>query len=132
MVMQEVRKHFKPELLNRLDDIVIFDPLSHEQLRQVARLRLKDIARRLAKRGIALAVVLAQSYDPVFGARPIRRWLEKKVVTELSKMLVREEIDENSTAYIDADPDRKELTYPVQKYGGLVNAATGPRYHYIK
>nr|GLL18490.1 chaperone protein ClpB1 [Ipomoea trifida] len=131
-VMQEVRKHFKPELLNRLDEIVVFDPLSHEQLRKVCRLQLKDVAVRLAERGIALGVseaaldvILAQSYDPVYGARPIRRWLEKKVVTELSKMLVKEEIDENSTVYIDAGADG-ELRYEVE-YGGLVNAATGQK-----
>ncbi|XP_052179610.1 chaperone protein ClpB1 [Diospyros lotus] len=134
MVMQEVRKHFKPELLNRLDEIVVFDPLSHEQLRKVARLQLKDVASRLAERGVALGVteaaldvILAESYDPVYGARPIRRWLEKRVVTELSKMLVREEIDENTTVYIDAAYNRKELTYRVEKNGGLVNAATGQK-----
>jgi len=134
MVMQEVRKHFKPELLNRLDEIVVFDPLSHDQLRKVARLQLKDVASRLAERGIALGVteaaldvILAESYDPVYGARPIRRWLEKRVVTELSKMLVREEIDENSTVYIDAAYNKKELKYRVEKNGGLVNAATGQK-----
>ncbi|KAL6579957.1 Chaperone protein ClpB1 [Orobanche minor] len=132
MVMQEVRKHFKPELLNRLDEIVVFDPLSHDQLRKVCRLQLKDVASRLAERGIALGVtetaldvILAESYDPVYGARPIRRWLEKRVVTELSKMLIREEIDENSTVYIDASLDGRELTYRVEKNGGLVNASTG-------
>lgn len=67
-----MRKQFKPELLNRLDEIVVFDPLSHEQLRQVCRHQLKDVASRLAERGIALGVteaaldvILAQSYDPV-------------------------------------------------------------------
>ena len=67
-----MRKHFRPELLNRLDEIVVFDPLSHDQLRKVARLQMKDVAARLAERGIALAVtdaaldhVLAESYDPV-------------------------------------------------------------------
>lgn len=71
-VMQEVRRHFRPELLNRLDEVVVFDPLSHEQLRKVARLQMKDVASRLAEKGIALAVtdaaldlVLAESYDPV-------------------------------------------------------------------
>lgn len=71
-VMQEVRRHFRPELLNRLDEIVVFDPLSHDQLRKVARLQMKDVASRLAERGIALAVtdaaldyILAESYDPV-------------------------------------------------------------------
>eukprot|EP00262_Sarcandra_glabra_P016342 TRINITY_DN529_c0_g1_i1.p1 TRINITY_DN529_c0_g1~~TRINITY_DN529_c0_g1_i1.p1 ORF type:complete len:915 (-),score=221.58 TRINITY_DN529_c0_g1_i1:123-2867(-) len=133
-VMQEVRRHFRPELLNRLDEIVVFDPLSHEQLRKVARLQMKDVAGRLAERGIAIAVsdaaldiVLAEAYDPVYGARPIRRWLEKKVVTQLSKMLIREEIDENSTVYIDAATGKKELTYKVEKNGGLVNATTGQK-----
>ncbi|KAB2038015.1 hypothetical protein ES319_D03G115500v1 [Gossypium barbadense] len=132
-VMQEVRRHFKPELLNRLDEIVVFDPLSHDQLRKVARLQMKDVASRLAERGIALAVedsaldyILAESYDPVYGARPIRRWLEKKVVTELLRMLVKEEIDENLTVYIDA-PNGSELVYRVEKNGGLVNAETGQK-----
>lgn len=63
----------------------------------------------------------------VYGARPIRRWLEKKVVTELSRMLVREEIDENSTVYIDAGSNGSDLVYRVEKNGGLVNAATGQK-----
>lgn len=133
-VMKAVRAHFRPELLNRLDEIVVFDPLSHDQLRKVARLQMKDVAARLADRGIALAVtdaaldcVLAESYDPVYGARPIRRWLERKVVTQLSRMLVREEIDENSTVYIDANDGSAELVYRVENNGGMVNAATGQR-----
>ncbi|OQU87527.1 hypothetical protein SORBI_3003G293500 [Sorghum bicolor] len=132
LVMLEVRKHFRPELLNRLDEIVIFDPLSHEQLRMVARLQVKEVAYRLAERGVALAVtdaaldlILSLSYDPVYGARPIRRWIEKKVVTELSKMLIKEEIDENSTVSIDASPSKDELIYKVDMNGGLVNAQTG-------
>ncbi|XP_051209560.1 chaperone protein ClpB1 [Lolium perenne] len=136
LVMQEVRKHFRPELLNRLDEIVIFDPLSHDQLRKVARLQMKDVAVRLAERGIALAVtdaaldvILSLAYDPVYGARPIRRWIEKRVVTQLSKMLIQEEIDENSTVYIDAaaPPKKDELAYRVDRSGGLVNAETGQR-----
>ncbi|KAG0459556.1 hypothetical protein HPP92_022684 [Vanilla planifolia] len=131
-VMEEVRRHFRPELLNRLDEIVVFDPLSHEQLRKVARLQMKDVALRLAERGVALAVtdaaldvVLSEAYDPIYGARPIRRWLEKRVVTELSRMLIREEIDENSTVYIDAAPGNKGLSFKVERNGGMVNAATG-------
>ncbi|XP_051225981.1 chaperone protein ClpB1 [Lolium perenne] len=134
LVMQEVRRHFRPELLNRLDEIVIFDPLSHEQLRKVARLQMKDVAVRLAERGVALAVtdaaldvILSLSYDPVYGARPIRRWIEKRIVTELSKMLIREEIDENSTVYVDASLGKEELTYRVDKNGGVVNAQTGQK-----
>lgn len=72
LIHSQVRKHFKPELLNRLDEIVVFDPLSHDQLRKVCRHQLKDVASRLAERGIALGVteaaldvILAESYDPV-------------------------------------------------------------------
>ncbi|XP_077229066.1 chaperone protein ClpB1-like [Tasmannia lanceolata] len=130
-VMQEVRRHFSPELLNRLDEIVIFDPLSHDQLQKVARFQMKDVTSRLEEHGVtlvvsdaALDIVLAEAYDPVYGARPIRRWLDKKVVTQLSRMLIREEIDENSTVYIDAAAGGKELTYRVEKNEGPVNAKT--------
>ncbi|KAB2609448.1 chaperone protein ClpB1 [Pyrus ussuriensis x Pyrus communis] len=114
-----VRRHLGPELLNRLDEIVVFDPLSRDQLR---------------KRGISMALtdaaldnILDESYDPVYGARPIRRWLEKKVVKELSRMLVREEIDENSTVFIDAARTGSGLVYRVEKNGGLVDAAMGQK-----
>lgn len=68
----QVRRHFSPELLNRLDEIVMFDPLSHEQLRRISRLQMKGVTTRLAEKGISLAVsdsaldvVLAESYNPV-------------------------------------------------------------------
>jgi ATP-dependent Clp protease ATP-binding subunit ClpB len=71
-VMQEVRKHFRPQLLTLLDEVVVFDPLSREPLRKFARLHMKDVANRFAEKGIALAVtdaaldfILAESYDPV-------------------------------------------------------------------
>ncbi|XP_050121724.1 chaperone protein ClpB1-like [Malus sylvestris] len=133
-VMKEVRRHFRPELLNHLDEIVVFDPLSRDQLRKVARLQMKDVAARLAERGIAMAVndaaldyILGESYDPVYGARPIRRWLEKKVVKELSRMLVREELDENSTVLIFGAPSGRRLVYRVEKNRGLVDAAMGQK-----
>ena len=72
LLFVQVRKHFRPELLNRLDEIVVFEPLGHDQLLKVARMQMKDIAQRLAERGVALAVtdaaldlVLSESYDPV-------------------------------------------------------------------
>lgn len=133
-VMEEVRMHFRPELLNRLDEIVVFEPLAHEQLLKVARMQMKDVALRLAERGVALAVtdsaldlVLKESYDPVYGARPLRRWLERKVVTQLSRMLINDEVDDNSTVFIDAKPGAHTLSYRVEKNGGLVNSDTGAK-----
>ncbi|KAI6675624.1 hypothetical protein NL676_003530 [Syzygium grande] len=122
--MEQVGRHFRPELLNGLDEIVVFDPLSHEQLRKVAGLQMKDVASRLANQGITLnftdAVldcVLAGSYDLAYGARPSKIWLEKKVVTKLSKMIVVDEIDEDSTIHIDAGPNKQDLVYRVEKNG---------------
>ena len=82
-VMEEVRAHFKPEFLNRLDEVVIFESLSQQQLRQVARLLLNDLAAPLARdNGITLSLtdaaidhVVQEAYDPAYGARPIRRYL---------------------------------------------------------
>lgn len=136
-VLNEVRLYFRPELLNRLDEIVVFSPLAPDQLRKIARMQMKDVAVRLADRGVALAVtdaaldlVLEESYDPLYGARPLRRWLERKVVTQLSRMLISGDIDENSTVFIDvkkteAGAKAKELSYHVEKNGGFVNSETG-------
>uniref|UniRef100_A0A7N0U4K3 Uncharacterized protein n=1 Tax=Kalanchoe fedtschenkoi TaxID=63787 RepID=A0A7N0U4K3_KALFE len=124
-VMQQVKMHFRPEFFDRLDVKVIFKPLSPDQLREVARLQMQDVTNRLAERGIALAVsdaaldyALSQCYDDsTYGA--ISGWLEMRVVTELSKMLRREEIDENSTVSIDAAAGGKGLSYHVENNGGL-------------
>ncbi|KAG2649382.1 hypothetical protein PVAP13_1NG105400 [Panicum virgatum] len=131
-VMVKVKEHFQPELLNRLDEIVVFNPLKHEQLRKVCRLQMDDVERLLEKHGVALTVdaatldkIVSLSYDPVYNARPIRRWIQKSVATQLSKMLVQGEIGENSRVYIDATADREDLTYRVEKNGGLVNGHTG-------
>jgi ATP-dependent Clp protease ATP-binding subunit ClpB len=70
-------------------------------------------------------IFLVWLQQQVYGARPIRRWIEKRVVTQLSKMLIQEEIDENCTVYIDAAPGKDELVYRVDRSGGLVNAETG-------
>ncbi|XP_074569105.1 chaperone protein ClpB1-like [Curcuma longa] len=115
LVLLAVRRHFRPELLSSLDEIIIFDPLSPEQLRKVARLQMKDVAVRLAG-GVTLEVtdaaldIVLSDYDLVYGARLIRRWLEKKVVTHLSRMLIKGEIDEHTTVYIDAERKKNWFT----------------------
>ncbi|GJY83796.1 chaperone protein ClpB1 [Tanacetum coccineum] len=128
MVMHEVRRHFKPEFLNRLDEIVVFDPLSHDQLKKVVLLQMNDVAVRLADRGVGFRSFYGRSLQILYsnkvmilcmGARSIRRWLERKVVTELSQMLLNKEIDENETVYIDADMNTEELTYSVERNGGF-------------
>ncbi|TPX66965.1 hypothetical protein SpCBS45565_g04145 [Spizellomyces sp. 'palustris'] len=107
-VMMEVRRTFKPELLNRITDIVIFHPLGHDHLRQIVKIQLKEIAKRLESKNIQLKIsdaaadlVLARAYDPLYGARPLRRYLERVLVTKLSKMLVSGDLTDRSIAYVE-------------------------------
>jgi ATP-dependent Clp protease ATP-binding subunit ClpB len=94
-VMSLIKSTFKPELLNRITDIVIFDPLSKKQLHKIVAIQLKDVGKRLQDRGIDLKLseqacdyILQQAYDPLYGARPLRRYLERLIVTELAKQIV--------------------------------------------
>ncbi|KAL4457526.1 hypothetical protein ABPG75_012391 [Micractinium tetrahymenae] len=108
-VMEVVRRHFRPEFLNRIDEVVQFDPLSPEQLRGVARLQTAEINQRLKERSItmtltdaALDYAVAQAYDQRYGARPLRRWLEHSIVTPLSRMIVAGELPDDSKVVVDA------------------------------
>lgn len=102
-VMHRVRKHFRPEFLNRLDDIVMFNPLGHLQLREVIKMNLGLIAVRLAERDITIDIddagvnfILQEAYDPAYGARPIRRYMERELVTKISRGLFANEIVNHS------------------------------------
>ncbi|KAJ2508388.1 hypothetical protein IWW47_000639 [Coemansia sp. RSA 2052] len=95
-VMSDLRHTLRPELLNRLDEIVVFNSLGYENLKNVVHLQLAQIASRLEDRSITLVMddaaidhVLKESYDPLYGARPIKRFLEKHLVTALSKEIIR-------------------------------------------
>ncbi|CAN6251805.1 unnamed protein product [Urochloa humidicola] len=122
LVMEQVHKYFKPEFINRLTEVVIFEPLSHDMLKEVVKVLMKSIVAGVSDKGIslltsdaALDVILAESYNPMYGARPIRRWVQKNVMTKLSEMLIKGEVDEGSTISIDATDDKKALKYEVAK-----------------
>ena len=102
-VMKVVRSSFKPELLNRITDIVIFHPLGKKELIKIVRILLKEIGGRLASKDIKIDIsdlaaqhFLDQSYDSAYGARPIRRFLEKLLVTQISKLLITGDLVEHS------------------------------------
>ncbi|KAG8070924.1 hypothetical protein GUJ93_ZPchr0006g45651 [Zizania palustris] len=122
-------KRFKPELLNRLSEIVIFEPLSHDKLKKIVHIQMKSVVSSVAAKGIsllatdgALDVILSQSYNPMYGARPVWRWVQKNVVTKLSEMLITGEAGKGSTVSIEATDDNKGLNYQVSK-----EAAVGMR-----
>ncbi len=111
-VMGEVKKTFRPEFLNRLDEIIVFHELGEEQLRSIVDLIVKDLQRRLGERKLAIEVTDAakqwlakEGFDPVYGARPLRRAVERYVENPLSTKLLRGEFKEGDTVVVDLGED---------------------------
>ncbi|KAA8497588.1 Chaperone protein ClpB1 [Porphyridium purpureum] len=111
LVMRDLKSEFRPELLNRLDDVVVFNQLSWENLHRIVSLQLSLLEKRLQDRNITLSatteaadVILKQSYDPVYGARPIKRFIEHELVTKLSRALLSGQLRNDSALQIVADP----------------------------
>ncbi len=109
--------HFRPEFLNRLDDIVIYKPLMKEQIIQIVDLLVTDLNRRLADRQLSVKltheakVYLAeQGFDPVFGARPLKRFLQRKVETLIGRMLIANDVEPFSTFVVDYDGQELKIS----------------------
>lgn len=105
----------------RLDDVVVFDPLSSHQLLGVARLMAHELNDRLAPKNItlqatdaALHFAVSQAYEPAYGARPLRRWLEHTIITDLSRMIVAGQLPDNSIVTVDYDAVNQKLGYSVE------------------
>lgn len=119
-VLDEMKHRFKPEFLNRIDDIIIFKSLGKDSVKNIIKLILEDINRKLKEQFIkveftdnALDFIVNEAYDPAYGARPLKRFVQKDIETNLSKMILSNEIPENSTILIDSDGEK--LTYTVKK-----------------
>ncbi len=109
-VMDVVRQHFRPEFLNRLSDVVVFRPLQRSHIRTIVAAQVARIGERLADRRISLVLsdaaldrAAAAGYDPLYGARPLKRWLDRNLVNPLSLKLVAGEIPDGTTIQVDAD-----------------------------
>ena len=107
-VMEELRNSFRPEFLNRLDEIIMFKPLTKENLRGIIRLLTADIDNRLADRDINLEItdaamdhIIDAAYDPVYGARPLKRYLQKHVETLAGRYILEGKVSEGDTILID-------------------------------
>ena len=118
-VLDEMKHRFKPEFLNRIDDIIIFKSLGKDSVKNIIKLILEDINHKLKEQFIkveftdsALDFIVNEAYDPAYGARPLKRFVQKDIETNLSKMILSNEIPENSTILIDSDGEK--LTYTVK------------------
>lgn len=112
-VMAELRDHFRPEFLNRIDDIVLFKPLSLEEITTIVDLLLSSLNRRLVDRKICVQFTSAakkwigeKGYDPTYGARPLKRFLQKQVETELARALISGEVAEGSEVSFSVKDDK--------------------------
>ena len=102
-VMADLRDHFRPEFLNRIDDVVLFKPLSLEEITSIVDLLLARLNQRLTERKVTIVFTPAarkwvgeKGYDPTYGARPLKRFLQKQVETKLARALIAGEIEDGS------------------------------------
>jgi ATP-dependent Clp protease ATP-binding subunit ClpB len=115
-VLSVVQRHFKPEFLNRLDDVVVFHSLATEELTPIVEIQLAALGRRLATRRLTLDVSVAarewlalNGFDPVYGARPLRRLVSSAIGDQLAKALLAGEIRDGDTVRVDITPDNSAL-----------------------
>jgi ATP-dependent Clp protease ATP-binding subunit ClpB len=127
-VRLQLREHFRPEFLNRIDEIIVFQPLDESQLRQIVGLLVSNVERRLEETGISLEVTDAaltllarEGYDPVYGARPLRRAIQRELENPLARRMLAGEFAAGGTVRIDASPEG-QLTF-----NGSTEPARAPR-----
>jgi ATP-dependent Clp protease ATP-binding subunit ClpB len=117
-VLEEMRQHFRPEFLNRVDEIIVFHSLSEEHLKQIVEIQLARLRARLADRHIALqltdaarANLVRTGYDPHYGARPLKRAIQKKIETPLSRLLLQGAVRDGQTIMVDAATETGDLSF---------------------
>jgi ATP-dependent Clp protease ATP-binding subunit ClpB len=133
-VTNALHQYFKPEFLNRVDDIIVFRPLGKEQLVKIVELRLEDLRRQLAERKISLELtdaakemILTQGYDPAFGARPLKRAVQRLVQDPLALKILDGEVLHGDHVIVDADKKAGKLTFQVSKRVGEKEPAASKR-----
>ncbi len=117
MVMDDLKAHFRPEFLNRLDETILFKPLTRDNISRIVDLCVADVNKRLADRELKLRLsdaaktfITDHGYDPVYGARPLKRYLQKNVETLAARIILADQVSEGSTIVIDVAPEGDHLS----------------------
>jgi ATP-dependent Clp protease ATP-binding subunit ClpB len=112
-VMEAMRASFRPEFLNRIDEIIIFHALQKSELRQIVKLQTLRLAARLADRKMSLKLsdsaldfLVEVGYDPVFGARPLKRAIQRELETQIAKAILRGDFTNGDTSFVDVENER--------------------------
>nr|WP_221475091.1 ATP-dependent chaperone ClpB [Sphaerisporangium rubeum] len=118
LVLSDLRRHFRPEFLNRVDDTVLFKPLTEPEIERIVSLMFNDIRTRLSDRRMTLDITEAalhhiaeQGFDPVYGARPLRRFIAREVETRIARALVAGDVRDGAVIHIDAPADHLTVRY---------------------
>ncbi|HLJ97014.1 MAG TPA: ATP-dependent chaperone ClpB, partial [Gemmataceae bacterium] len=132
-VLEEMRRHFRPEFLNRVDEIIVFHALTEEHLKAIVEIQLQRLRARLAERHIQLELddqarthLVRAGYDPNYGARPLKRALQKEIESTLGRLLLQGQIRDGQTVVVGYDPEQGGLTFH-PKEAEVNVAATGAR-----
>jgi ATP-dependent Clp protease ATP-binding subunit ClpB len=117
LVMRELRGHFRPEFLNRIDEIVLFKPLSLAEITKIVALLVQDVQKRVGERGVTLEVSQAANefiartgYDAVYGARPLKRFIQRELETKVARSLIANEFPAGSVVKVDVVGDKLEVS----------------------
>jgi ATP-dependent Clp protease ATP-binding subunit ClpB len=123
-VLDELRQHFRPEFLNRVDEVIVFHALTEEELGQIIEIQLRRLRHRLEHRRIELHLtdaakrhLVKSGYDPVYGARPLKRAIQKELETPLGRKILAGEVRDGQRVVVDYDDIRGELTFTAQVAG---------------
>ncbi|MDP9296836.1 MAG: AAA family ATPase, partial [Actinomycetota bacterium] len=121
-VMEEVHAHFRPEFVNRVDEIIVFDPLGREEIAQIVGIQVEQLQRRLADRKLSIELTPAareylanKGFDPTFGARPLKRLIQREIADALAMRVLSGEVHEGDTIRIDRGEDGLTFTVEVSK-----------------
>ena len=113
-IEEELRRHFRPEFFNRIDDVIVFHRLTREEIEKIVEIQLKSLAKTVADRGItldwspkALKFLAGRGYDPTFGARPLKRLIQKSVSDALASRILKNELSDGDEAYLDVLEGRR-------------------------
>ena len=117
-IKEMLKAHFRPEFLNRIDEVIIFHTLTRDQLKKIVDVQLRLLEKRLSSRNIKVVVTDAakellgkEGYDPTYGARPLKRVIQQRIENPLASRILRGEFGEGDTVKIDVDPKRHEFTF---------------------
>ena len=129
-VLDELRRHFRPEFLNRVDEIIVFHSLTEEDLKQIVEIQLERLRERLAERHVTITLddaakthLVRTGYDPTYGARPLKRAIQKEIETPLARLILQGTVKDGQTVLIGYNGSRGELDFKTAD-GAAETAAT--------